>query len=1141
MKKITTLLMVVFATISFNLFAETEVVKTWDFTVWSEATVENLYNDATNWTKDPADAADISAVKRFRNAVVLSNSAYLKASGVEINELKGILFPALSATNLNLRHNYGNDGIQLGSSNQEVTITDLKAGQFLAITFVTAAGDGTARGIDAITNMTGPTGSANAYAGADPETYTYTVIANGNVKFKYGGGIILKKMELSQEVIPQDVPAISKKSGENEQTVTVNNAISAIVYEWAGSATSASVVWTDTEPTGITATPSSDDQTITIEGIPTVIGEYPFSVTATDGNTTTDPLTGKIIVNEASAFVVVDLGRDFTGNGTTGSASNALSGVLLNGASATIFPGTENEVSVASVGSNNYLSASDGTYGPNGAKNKYNALRITDGYIEVSLTDNSSTKEISALKINGTSGNTSTGATNIPILFSDKYPFDGNSIIGYDNTSNLPKCRYGESGVIISVIPAGCKSYRVYSKVTIIETEVAGIYALDATSSEGSITLSTGGNSDLRIPYISATLVEGAPITTPSLSKASGENEQSVFTNQAISDIVYRWGGTATSASIAWTGTANATTPPAGVEVNQDETAKTLTITGIPTTAGNYGFSVTATDGTNTTDPETGSIEVKAVVKPLLAYVTTLNDVRDDAFTTAFSDIFEVVKISSTATNVDYSSYEVVVLSAVPDSKAAGVLELNTKGVVFNKPFVNMKAYQLFQSTRWNWVTTATVANTTVQNIAVAEDAIDHPLFKGITLSGENSNEIVLSTGTANAAVKMTSMTDFDTNFSQAPITLATVTDANGTYSSYIEIPVGTTIGTFGTTAEKLVVLGLSEASYTTATDEAVAIAMNAVKYVTGIGMPKDMKITSFRVKDARTTAIDHENKTIAVKASQLTALTPTYLNTDSTLVSENTIITPALNQAMDFSAPVKFSVEGITTNFGTEVATKYTVVAEEADMVLTSFPYTSNFTDNFTSEILTGEQLPLWMTIPNGLSNPGGTFQDKEQPNPAASTDDDFKGGYMKTQRLVLNLESCGVLTFKWASNGGRLPEVKDQNGTEYLNVAANRGSKKMYTETATVNSQTPVTLTISFYNGTKTEDKLITAGIFHINVTKGPGTGIEDIKSDKAIVSKEYFDITGKKVYEGAKGFVIVKTTYEDGSSDSEKLFNK
>ncbi len=65
----------------------------------------------------------------------------------------------------------------------------------------------------------------------------------------------------------------------------------------------------------------------------------------------------------------------------------------------------------------------------------------------------------------------------------------------------------------------------------------------------------------------------------------------------------------------------------------------------------------------------------------------------------------------------------------------------------------------------------------------------------------------------------------------------------------------------------------------------------------------------------------------------------------------------------------------------------------------------------------------------------------------------------------------------------------------------------------------------------------------IGHISVTlSGGGSAISSIDNDgKIVVSNEYFDVTGKKVNEDTKGFVIVKTAYEDGSCNISKVFNK
>jgi hypothetical protein len=91
------------------------------------------------------------------------------------------------------------------------------------------------------------------------------------------------------------------------------------------------------------------------------------------------------------------------------------------------------------------------------------------------------------------------------------------------------------------------------------------------------------------------------------LTSATGTNTQSPTVNTAMSAITYSLaGGTATTASVTWTGTSSANTPPDGISVNF--TYPILTISGIPTTLGNYGYTVT-TDGSPAAEA-IGSINV---------------------------------------------------------------------------------------------------------------------------------------------------------------------------------------------------------------------------------------------------------------------------------------------------------------------------------------------------------------------------------------------------------------------------------------------------------------------------------------------------------------------------------------------------
>ena len=310
MKKITFFLMAAWAAVCLNASAQT-VVKTWDFTVWSPETVANLIADANSasptWAKaaDPSGGPanpDFSSWSRVSNCVTLPANTNLSANGVEIEELKGVFFWAVtvsgSSGNLNLRFNFGDDGIQFGSSNHYFGLANLTAGQTVEITFKSASG-GQSRGISGITNLTGPTGT-DAHAVDDPLTFTYTVVADGNVQWTYDSGILLKKIEVKE--IAAESPTLSLSSGSTAQTVYAGQPISDIVYRWGGTATSASVTWDGgTAPAGITVTPDADAKTVTISGTPSAAGTYNYSVVATDGTNNTDPLSGTITVNELSS------------------------------------------------------------------------------------------------------------------------------------------------------------------------------------------------------------------------------------------------------------------------------------------------------------------------------------------------------------------------------------------------------------------------------------------------------------------------------------------------------------------------------------------------------------------------------------------------------------------------------------------------------------------------------------------------------------------------------------------------------------------------------------------------------------------------------------------------------------------------
>lgn len=195
------------------------------------------------------------------------------------------------------------------------------------------------------------------------------------------------------------------------------------------------------------------------------------------------------------AQVVADIGTDWDGTKSVPAVSGMvyvsdIDGVPPvpagpNDSTKIIYEGTENEVkfNLSSIGTIEYRNGSSRTdnltYLPldvHGAVQEpfaYWELRSAlKAYFELSVTDKSNGKCITKLAINGASGSgeVDTGgnpvaAPEVAILYSDKYPFDEKSIIGYD-VLPLPYAKYGVPAVS-SIPPTGCKSVRIYNEVMI--------------------------------------------------------------------------------------------------------------------------------------------------------------------------------------------------------------------------------------------------------------------------------------------------------------------------------------------------------------------------------------------------------------------------------------------------------------------------------------------------------------------------------------------------------------------------------------------------------------------------------------------------------------------------------------------------
>jgi len=548
----------------------------------------------------------------------------------------------------------------------------------------------------------------------------------------------------------------------------------------------------------------------------------------------------------------VDMGKDWDPD--TQSLINAASGVFFVPAQLeyTVNPGADNEV-VFTVGG-------AATAQPNANKDVYaSPTSESFSYIQIGSNQLNGTwfegratgpKVISAIKINGTSGSISVAVTG-GILYSDQAPFNENSIIGYGEVP-LTVCRAGNAGVIIDNVPAGTKSFRIYNPAKI--TISGSGYAL-STDADDIITVGDAAQS-FRVAYVNVTLGDGAPATDPTLTKVSGDAEQTFYLGQPVTNIVYRWGGTATSASVTWDGG----TTPSGITVTSDDGAKTVTISGTPLAAGIYKYSVVATDGTKNTDALSGTITVNAVPsgKKFIAYIATSatpTDAADIAILEKLRESYEVDIILAAASSdankpaSTFDPYDAVVLAALPGS---GNVPTCLQGL--NKPLVTVKPFMM-QSSRWNWgspvnlesASSPVVLSDVPTGVAVVDAT--HPIFAGMGVS--NGEQVELATGSDHAKLRiLTPMFAWlgDNEANIIPLATVPAGDFNYTVSSpgsgtdasgepvIFEIKPNSTMNDGTVIAQKTIHIGVSEQADAYYTPQLLTIIKNAVDYVLGGG-----------------------------------------------------------------------------------------------------------------------------------------------------------------------------------------------------------------------------------------------------------------------------------------------------------------
>jgi hypothetical protein len=512
----------------------------------------------------------------------------------------------------------------------------------------------------------------------------------------------------------------------------------------------------------------------------------------------------------------VDLGKDFDGTNTVNAKSGAL--IVSGTTSYTVFSGSANEMKFAISGGT--VTQGDGIYMAKGTTAIQHFYCTSEAhYIEVTLTTPSAAKNIASIKINGTGSDVdeAKGSVHAAVLFSDKVPFDGTSLIGYEIV-DLPQARAGIVGVTTPA-PVGSKSFRIYPKGVTISSTGEDSYQIGGTTNAQKVG-SAGANGG--IAYIAATLELLSNDGNATPPPASDNNRLLSLTVNGASFALDHTAGTAsytfpkaTGALGTWVVTY---TLPAGA---------TASFTSGAThnfAAGNLSIEVTAENGDKKTYTVSATVSNKVTVALLTADGNKA--AYDDLLVSAFSE-YDIKYINAGGTAPAsiadlYAGCDLIVLhSNVGGTNAIAVA---TRALVGQKPILNLKAY-FYNDGRWSW---GTPANGAVGDVSVTVDAAlqNHPIFTGVSFEGNTLTYYSSPTNVINGIQSLTAQSG--TNWTAALIAANHVLAKHGDNVQLHEVNLSV--------AAKYLLLGLSmegsPSSYTLFNANTIAILRNAAAYL---------------------------------------------------------------------------------------------------------------------------------------------------------------------------------------------------------------------------------------------------------------------------------------------------------------------
>ncbi len=458
-----------------------------------------------------------------------------------------------------------------------------------AITSITYSVGGSATGAT-VTGL--PTGVTGVYVSGvftisgTPSvagTFNYTVTTTGPCVQATASGTIT--------VTPNSTITLTSAAGTNLQTLCINNAITNITYSVGGSGTGATVTGL---PTGVTGAFASG--VFTISGTPSIAGTFNYTVTTT-GPCVQATATGTITVIANSTIALTSAAGT---NLQTLCINNAITSITYSvGGSATGATVTGLPTGVTGV----YVSGVFTISGTPSVAGTFNYTVTTTGpCVQATATGTITVTPNSTITL------TSTAGTNLQTLCINNAITNITYSVGGSGT-----------GATVTGLPTGVTGAFASGVFTISGTpSVAGTFTYTVTTTGPCLQATATGT------------ITVTPNSTITLTSVTGTNAQTLCINNAITNITYSVGGSATGATVTGLPTGVTGAFASGV----------FTISGTPSVAGTFNYTVTTT-GPCVQATATGTITVIAN--------STI------ALTSAAGTNLQTLCINNAITNITYS------------------------------------------------------------------------------------------------------------------------------------------------------------------------------------------------------------------------------------------------------------------------------------------------------------------------------------------------------------------------------------------------------------------------------------------------------------------------------------------------------